>query len=77
MLFADDAALTAHTEEELQRLVTCFDDTCSEFGLRISVSKTKILCQDVSSAPHISIGSHTLDVVDNFTYLGSNISSNL
>ena len=77
MLFADDAALTANTEEALQRLVTRFDEACHEFGLTISVSKTKILCQDVSEVPRISIGNHTLEVVDKFTYLGSNITSNL
>ena len=35
------------------------------------------MAQDVSSAPSISIGDHTLEVVDKFTYLGSTISSNL
>lgn len=33
--------------------------------------------QDVSSTTQISIVDHTLEVVNNFTYLGSNISSNL
>ena len=32
---------------------------------------------DVSSIPSISIGDHTLEVVEDFTYLGSTISSNL
>ena len=77
LLFADDAALTAHTEESLQRLITCFADACTEFGLTINLKKTNIMGQDVSSTPQISIGDHTLEVVDNFTYLGSNISSNL
>ena len=43
----------------------------------ISIKKTNILGQDVSAAPRISIGDCTLDVVEDFTYLGSNISSNL
>ena len=33
--------------------------------------------QDVSRTPQISIGDHTLEVVDNFPYLASNIPSNL
>ena len=77
MLFADDAALTAHAEEALQRLVSCLAHACQEFGLTISLKKTNILGQDVSSAPSITIGSYTLEVVENFTYLGSTISSNL
>ncbi|KAK4320191.1 hypothetical protein Pmani_008954 [Petrolisthes manimaculis] len=77
MLFADDAALTAHTEEALQRLVNSFAQACEEFGLTISLKKTDIMGQDVNSTPSISIGDHTLEVVTKFTYLGSTISSNL
>ena len=39
--------------------------------------KTNILGQDVSSTPSISIGDYTLEVVENFIYLGSTISINL
>ncbi|KAK4318168.1 hypothetical protein Pmani_010810 [Petrolisthes manimaculis] len=77
MLFADYAALTAHTEEALQRLVNSFAQACEEFGLTISLKKTDIMGQDVNSTPSISIGDHTLEVVTKFTYLGSTISSNL
>lgn len=77
MLFADDAALTAHTEAGLQELIDCFAAACKEFGLTISIKKTNVLGQDVSSVPHISIGDCTLDVVEDFTYLGSTISSSL
>ncbi len=77
MLFADDAALTAHTEEALQRLISSFARASDEFGLTISLKKTNVMGQDVSSTPCISIGDHTLEVVEDFTYLGSTISSNL
>ena len=77
MLFADDAALTAHTEAGLQELIDCFAAACKEFGLTISIKKTNVLGQDVSLVPHISIGDCTLDMVEDFTYLGSTISSSL
>ena len=77
MLFADDAALVAHSEEALQRLITRFADACREFGLTISLKKTEIMGQDVSTTPKITIGDHTLEVVESFTYLGSTISNNL
>lgn len=77
MLFADDAALAAHTEESLQRLISCFAHACREFGLTISLKKTNVMGQDVSSAPNISIGDYTLEVVEDFAYLGSTISHNL
>ncbi|KAL8578630.1 hypothetical protein ACOMHN_007088 [Nucella lapillus] len=77
MLFADDAALIAHTEAALQELINCFAHACTEFGLTIIIKKTNVLDQDVSSAPCISIDDCTLDVVEDFTYLGSTISSSL
>ena len=73
MLFADDTAITAHTETALQKLMNCFAHPYSQFGLTISIKKTNILGQDVSATPIISIADCTLD----FTYLGSDISSNL
>ena len=77
MLFADDTALTSHAEDALQRLIGRFASTCREFGLTTSLKKTKVMGQDVSSAPNISIGDYTLEVVDEFVYLGSTVSSNL
>ena len=77
ILFADDAALTAHNENALQRLIITFALTCSEFGLTISHKKTNILGQDVGNIPSISIDHYTLEVVEDFTYLGSTISNNL
>ena len=77
MLFADDAALTSHTEDALQRLIRRFASACREFGLTISLKKTNVMWQDISSAPNISIGDYTLEVADEFVYLGSTISSNL
>ena len=32
MLFADDAAVVAHTQEELQSLMDCFSQACKDFG---------------------------------------------
>ena len=75
MLFADDAALTAHTEEALQQLIARFAGACNDFGLTISLKKTNIMGHNVSVTPHITIGEHALEVCD--TYLGSCISSNL
>ena len=77
MLFVDEASLTAHTEDVIQLLISCFAHACKEFGPTVILKKTNILDQDVSSMPSISIGDCTLEVVENFIYLGSTISSNL
>jgi len=77
MLSADDAALASHTQEGLQSLVNCLAHACREFGLTNSLKKTNAMGQDVSEAPSISIRDYTLEVVEDFTDLGSFISSNL
>ena len=39
MLFADDAAaVAAHSEESLQRLMDCLAHACKEFGLTLSLT---------------------------------------
>ena len=58
-------------------LISCFARASSEFDLTISIKRTNIMEQDASSTLHISVGEHTLEVVENFTYLGFTISSNL
>ena len=77
MLFADDTALASHTQEGLQRLIKHPAHACKEFGLTISLKKTKVMRQDASEVPSISIRDYTLEVVEDFTHLGSLISNNL
>ena len=60
MLFADDAALAAHTEDELQRLIDRFAKACDEFCLTISLKKTNVMAQD-ADPPHISINNYELE----------------
>ena len=77
MLFADDAALVAHSEQGLQRLSDRFSDACKHFGLTISLKKTNVSAQNVPTPPTITIDGVTIEVVHNFAYLGSTISDNL
>jgi len=46
------------------------------FGLTIIKGKTKVLGQDTTTPPEIALDGTTIEVVQNFVYLGSNISSN-
>ena len=79
LLFADDAALVAHTEAALQRLVSCFADSAHLFGLEVSLNKTEVLYQpapcEAHHPPHVSINKTELNAVQYFKYLGSIISS--
>ncbi|CAM4726631.1 unnamed protein product [Leuciscus chuanchicus] len=45
LLFADDAALLAHTEAAMQRITSCFAKTAQIFGLEVSLKKTEVLHQ--------------------------------
>ena len=61
----------------VQKFIDCLSQSCKDFGLTISIKKTNVDAQDASQAPSINIDEHTLNVVDEFTYLGSTISINL
>ena len=76
-LFADDAAVITHTEEELQRPMQSFTVTCEDFGLTVSLSKTQVMGQDVDAPPSISIHEYELKAVHEFAYLGSTVTHSL
>ena len=79
LLFADDCALAACSQEALQRLCDCFATAARRFGLTISIKKTEALFQpalgNIYIPPVISIEGQQLNAVENFIFLGS-IASN-
>ena len=77
MLFADDAAVATHTQEEIQSLMECFSQPCKDFGLTISLKMTNVLGQDTEAPPLITIDDYEYDAVCQFTCLGSTITDNL
>ena len=78
-LFADECALMAHKESDLQIIVNKFAEASHLFGLTISLGKTEVLFQPAPAAvahrPTISTDGAQLKTVDDFKYLGSVISS--
>ena len=77
LLFADYAALTTHQEDHLQSLMDRFSKACEDFRLTISLKKTNIMSRDTESPPSIAINNYQLEVVKEFTYLGSTVTDNL
>ena len=77
MLFADDAAVVTHTQRELQLLMDHFSQACKDFRLIISLKKTNVLGQDIPAPLVITINDYELEVIHQFTYLGSTITDNL
>ena len=45
MLYVDDAAVVAHSQDELQALLDRFADACTAFGLTVTISikKTEVM----------------------------------
>ena len=78
-LFADDCALMAHKETDLQLIANRFAEASRLFGLTISLGKTEVLFQpaptSIAAPPSISIEGTPLKTVDDFKYLGSTISN--
>ena len=79
LLFADDCALLAHTEEALQLIVSRFSAAAKAYGLTISLKKTEVIYQPPPRGeyrpPSITIDTTCLSAVHQFTYLGSVISN--
>ncbi|KAL8585363.1 hypothetical protein ACOMHN_039890 [Nucella lapillus] len=55
----------------------CLFQACNDFGLTISLKKADIFLQGRESPRVITIEDYELEVLTQFTYSGSTISSNL
>ena len=75
LLFADDAAIVAHTLEDIREICKQFEQAATMFGLTINTKKTVMLYQlppgQTSIDPHVDIYGMPLQSVKNFTYLGT------
>ena len=76
LLFADDTALVADSEEKLCRLVSAFGRVCERRKLRVNVGKSKVMrCSRDVDASRISVrlNGELLEEVQCFKYLGSQV----
>ncbi|BHF67757.1 hypothetical protein SprV_0301078600 [Sparganum proliferum] len=81
--FADDCVLNTTSEEDMQRSMDLFSAACVNFGLVINTQKTVVMHQPPppntatppNPPPQISVNGTQLQVVENFPYLGSTLSS--
>ena len=78
LLFADDAALVAHDETTLQKMMNMLSTACNKFSLVISVKKTVVLSLPQVHPPvPITLNNNPLEQVTKFCYLGSTVTSSL
>jgi len=77
-LFADDCALNAGTESDMQESMDLFAKACDDFGLTISTKETEVMHQPAPAVPYtepdITVDDQRLAVVDKFVYLGRTLS---
>ena len=69
--FADDIDGIAGEEEELAKLVECFDKSATAYGKKVSAEKTKLMTYNISGInTEIKINGQKLETVTSFKYLG-------
>ena len=78
LLFADDTALVADSQEKLCRLVSEFGRVCERRKLRVNVGKSKVMkCSRYGNDDrmHVILNGEPLEEVDCFKYLGSRVAA--
>ena len=72
--YADDTVLIADSEEKLQTLVQALVQSSQERGLKLNISKTKVMVVSKSTQnirTNIFVGGEQLEQVERYKYLGS------
>ena len=72
--FADDIALLASTWQQMQRKIRKLKEFGEQTGLRINIQKTKSLRINARNDSAFVAGSDEIEEIDNFIYLGANVS---
>ena len=73
--YADDICLLAHKQSDMQHKVNDLVNESTKVGLKINIEKTKELRINSNNSTNVSVGGTDIELVDSFTYLGSNIAA--
>lgn len=73
--YADDTCLLAECLLRVMKLTEALATESAKFGLKINMAKTKVMpvTNQFGPWPKVMVHDEDIDVVDNFTYLGSDI----
>ena len=76
LCFADDLAVLAESEDQLQEVLREMEVTLARYNLKLSRTKTKTLVVSKTGLPaHITLRNTLLNNVEEFTYLVSKITT--
>ncbi|KAI5744232.1 hypothetical protein M8J76_000387 [Diaphorina citri] len=64
--YADDQAVLAESEEELQRMMLNIQEAGARYGMKINVSKTKVMRIGTERRMNITLDGEKLGEVENF-----------
>ena len=83
-MFADDAAVCATSESDMNEIIKLFYHVFNLFGLTMAIKKTEVIFQRTASNPNapdprVTVDGYDLKVVKKFKYLGGQLtgSSNI
>ena len=74
LLYADDLAIMAESEENLQCMLNVLENWCKRWRMRVNVNKTKIIhfrtTTQQQSTYNFHLNGNTIEYVDKYKYLG-------
>ena len=73
MYFAEDLALLAHNQNQIQDKTCRLETFSAKTGLRINLRKTELIKINTTATTPITVGGEPIKVVESFVYLGSTI----
>lgn len=81
LLYADDCALEAHSQQDIQLICDSFAHSAARYGLTINLQKTEVMYQPAPGKqyqePKVLIGGALIKPVTDFCYLGSTLSNDV
>lgn len=69
--FADDIVLFSHSHQHIQDKTHRLHEYAGNIGLKINAKKTEVMTLKVNNPQGIKMDNHILPFTNNFTYLGS------
>ena len=79
ILYADDTVLLSETADGLQRTLTCFEQYCNIWKLKVNTNKTKVVIfskRKTRLRHNFMIYGQNVEVQDSYSYLGINFNYN-
>ncbi|VDO78018.1 unnamed protein product [Heligmosomoides polygyrus] len=73
ILYADDIALVADNQEELEEKVQLWQTALADNGLRLNVKKTRFVSSEQCAGSILDCQGEAIEKVEDFRYLGSDL----